>query len=205
DDAVLQLLIRIYRNEALIRETALGYSGNNRGAGGDRMLLLPPAYWEELLPVLRQAGTARLEQDGRLYEGIDVSDEAIPLQFHFDQAEATSADADSCRLEVQGIDQIAVMADYGLVLSEGKLLQTTADLCSRLAELKLMLDQTDNQHITIASAQIEPFMEKVIPGLMKLGTVHISEAVSERIMQVPLKAKLYLDRIKDRLLIGMEF
>jgi superfamily II DNA or RNA helicase len=205
DDAVLQLLIRIYRNEALIRETALGYSGNNRSAGGDRMLLLPPASWEELLPVLRQAGTARLEQDGRLYEGIDVSDEAIPLQFRFDQAEATSADADRCRLEVQGMDQIAVMADYELVLSEGKLLQTTADLCSRLAELKLMLDQTDNQHITIASAQIEPFMEKVIPGLMKLGTVHISEAVSERIMQVPLKAKLYLDRIKDRLLIGMEF
>ncbi|MDQ0113926.1 DEAD/DEAH box helicase [Paenibacillus harenae] len=203
DDAVLQRLIRIYRNESLIRESALGLSGGNRTAGGDRMLLIPPASWEELLHALGQAPAATIEQDGRLYAGVTVTDEAIPLQFRFDQAETTTAD--SCLLEVQGLEQLAVMEDYGIVLSQGKLLKTASEQCHRLAELKQMLEQADKQQLTIASAQIEPFMEKVIPGLMKLGTVHISEAVSERIIRMPLRAKLYLDRIKDRLLIGMEF
>src|SRR5699024_1481725 len=33
----------------------------------------------------------------------------------------------------------------------------------------------------------------------------IAQAVSEKIVQTPLQARLYLDRVRDRLLAGLEF
>jgi SNF2 family DNA or RNA helicase len=48
-------------------------------------------------------------------------------------------------------------------------------------------------------------VESVIPSLMRLGHVRIDEAVSGQLVQTPLKAELYLDRVKNRLLAGLEF
>jgi len=48
-------------------------------------------------------------------------------------------------------------------------------------------------------------MDKVIPGLTKLGRVQIADAIADRIVRTKLKARLYLDRVRDRLLAGLEF
>ena len=47
---------------------------------------------------------------------------------------------------------------------------------------------------------MEHFVAKVVPGLMKLGTVHIDEVISDRVETPSLKAKLYLDRVKKSLI-----
>lgn len=39
----------------------------------------------------------------------------------------------------------------------------------------------------------------------KLGNVHIAESIADRIVQHKLIARLYLDRVRDRLLAGLEF
>jgi SNF2 family DNA or RNA helicase len=97
------------------------------------------------------------------------------------------------------------MEAYGLVLHEGTMLKLQADLCNRLSELQQMLESSLRHQIQIPTEQLESFMEKIIPGLMKLGRVTIGQAVSDRIVQPALKARLYLDRVKDRLLAGLEF
>ena len=68
-----------------------------------------------------------------------------------------------------------------------------------------MLDVQGTNQIPILQEQIDFFLEKVVPGLKKLGDVQISEAISERFVKTPLIAKLYLDRVKNRLLAGLEF
>lgn len=200
DDAVIRRLIDIKRSESLFRQTTPGLSAYAKNAGGDRMLLVPPASWAKLHQALCGARNVKLEQDGHLYDFIAAAEEAIPLQFDFDQSEGGS-----CRLDVQGLERLDVLEGYGVVLSEGKLLTAKGELGSRLGELKRMLDKADKNRITITAAQIEPFMEKVIPGLMKLGSVHIADTVAKRIVQAPLRAKIFLDRVKDRLLVGLEF
>lgn len=40
---------------------------------------------------------------------------------------------------------------------------------------------------------------------MKLGQVQIATAISDRIVRTRLQARLYLDRIRDRLVAGLEF
>lgn len=200
DDAVLRLLMEIYQNERLFRETSRTYSVNTNSMSGDRMLLIPPSSWESLLPLLTGASSVQLEHESQSYTGIQISSEAIPLQFEFDQAQS-----EGYKLLVQGLDNITIMESYGLVLVDGKLIKLQADQCKRLSELKMMLEPSHKHQVHIQPEHMEPFMEKVIPGLMKLGSVHIAKAVSERIVQTPLKAKLFLDRVKDRLLAGLEF
>lgn len=199
-DEVVKLLIQIHQNEKLFRETSSTYSIQTNSMSGERMLLIPPSSWDILLPHLIGSASVQLEHENQSFSDIHLSNEPIPLQFEFDQAQSGGY-----QLDVQGLDNITIMESYGIVLVNGKLIKLQIDQCKQLVELKEMLDASRKHQIHIQQVQMEPFMEKVVPGLMKLGSVHIAKAVSERIVQTQLKAKLYLDRVKDRLLAGLEF
>ena len=68
-----------------------------------------------------------------------------------------------------------------------------------------MLEDSGSNQILIHQEQVGFFLEKVVPGLNKLGTVQISEEITEHLVKIPLIAKLYLDRVNNRLLAGLEF
>ncbi|WP_141504567.1 DEAD/DEAH box helicase [Paenibacillus luteus] len=201
DDAVLTQLYEVYRQESLYRQMSNRnlYLGESP-ASGERLLLIPPSSWDSLLPLLLAAPSVQLAYANRVFTGITVSDEPLPLSFAFDQAES-----ESYQLKVEGLEELTIMEEYGLVLSSGKLLKVKSDACKQLLELKQLLDTSRKPKVHIAPEQMEPFMEKVIPGLMKLGSVAIAETISDRVLQTQLKAKLYLDRLRDRLLAGLEF
>ncbi|BBH24121.1 helicase SNF [Paenibacillus baekrokdamisoli] len=201
NDAVIRALIQIDHNERIFRESSSTFPGHASYRDSDRLLPVAPSSWADLHALLTKAPMVKLEQDGSLFEGIQFSEEALPLRYEFEQGQAK----DGYQLEVHGLDQIIVMEAYGVVISKGKLLKLQAEQCSRLSMLKQMLEASRTQQIQIGLEQIEPFMEKVIPGLMKLGSVHIAEDVSNRMVQTPLKAKLFLDRVRDRLLAAIEF
>jgi hypothetical protein len=200
-DAVIRQLIEIVRNDKLYQETS-GYASGygSRGIGRDRMLLVPPYAWEGLQAALLEAPSVRLEYDGRVAEGLQYTDEPLPLRFTFREART-----EGYELAAEGLDRLTVMESYGIVMSYGKLHRLGEESCRRLAELKRMLEVSRKPHVRIPPEQMEPFLEKAVPGLMELGDVHIAQSVSNRIVRTPLKAKLYLDRVKDRLLAGLEF
>ncbi|SEO34852.1 DEAD/DEAH box helicase [Paenibacillus sp. OV219] len=210
DYEIIRQLIAIQHHENLYRETTSAYSIHASPMSGERMLLVPPYAWEALLPALTKAPSAMLEQDGAQFEGIAVSDERLPLQFKLDQGDGKNrgiGTESSYQLEVEGLNRMTIMEDYGLVITDGgKLVPLPSEGCRRLTDLQQLLEHSDaRDHVAIRSEQIEPFMERVIPGLLKLGSVHIAEAVENRVTHRPLKARLYLDRVRDRLLAGLEF
>lgn len=200
DHAVLNELARISRNEALYQEGSQPLPGRTRIKNADRMLMIPPADWPALLPLLAVCPSVLIDQEGIVTAGLQISDETTPIRFGFGDH-----DGNGFQLEVEGLDQIIVLSAYNMVLSEGRIIKLPPDACKRLADLKNMLDASRRQHVIISSDQIEPFMEKVVPELMKIGQVQVTRSVSERIVQTPLKAKLYLDRVRERLLAEVEF
>ncbi|MBT2290602.1 DEAD/DEAH box helicase [Paenibacillus albidus] len=200
DNEVLQQLISILQNERIYRDKFSSAPSFPGMTATERLLPIPPFFWDKLLPLLSSAPNVRIQQGEKLTEGIRVLEEALPLSFQFKQAEETGY-----LLEVQGLEHIRVLEEYGLVMSEGRLLKLPARECKRLAELKGMLEASRRGDIWIAPEQMEPFMDKVIPGLKKLGEVQIADSISRRIVQGKLKARLYLDRVRDRLLAGLEF
>lgn len=207
EDAVVQALIRIVRDERLYRTSVDGFAQAAQAAG-DRMLFIPPAAWGALLPLLSDVPNALLSYGGQAHEGIALSDEPLPLRFEFKMDEPVgSSDQETAayQLHVEGLDRIAILPAYGLAIADGKLLGLTEAQSVRLTEVQRLLGQTSGHQFRIAQEQIEPFMERVVPGLMKLGQVHMAKNVSERVVHTPLKAKLYLDRVRERLLAALEF
>jgi superfamily II DNA or RNA helicase len=194
NDALIQLMIRIADNDTDYNEAMARIS--------DRSLVIAPSSWKDLLPLLTNAPSVKLVHGDSTFDGICLSDEPIPLVFAFDQSQVRS---DGYQLDVQGLDRVTVADSYGIVLSEGKVLTLPTYERKRLLELKQLFEPYREHQLYIKPEQVEPFMEKVIPGLIKLGRVSIAKAVSDRMVQTPLKAKLFLDRVKDRLLAGLEF
>jgi len=209
DDAVLRLLIRIRGQEKLYRESAMLMLPNGRAPEtDDRTLLIPPVFWPALLPLLNAAPAVRLEIGDRVYEEICLSGERLPLVFELDQDLPGSEDY---QLSVQGLSDVTIMEDYGVAIHDGRLLNLPDDAGRQLAGLRQLLASGSSDAgrgtsaVRIPPRQMEAFMQRVVPGLARLGQIRLEEQVAEQLTQVPLKAKLYLDRVKDRLLAGLEF
>ncbi|WP_152396144.1 DEAD/DEAH box helicase [Paenibacillus guangzhouensis] len=201
DDAVLQELIRVHHQDKLYQERSTATSAQAaRPASDSRTLLIPPFAWDKTLSFLQFASSVKLEHEGRIHEGITVSDEPIPLRFSFDEGSG-----DGCELDIQGFDEVTVLEAYNTLLYDSKLLKLKPAEARRIADIRQLIDTARKDQLHIPRAQMESFMEEVVPGLRKLGTVHIAQSISDRIVNTPLMAKLYLDRVNDKLLAGLEF
>ncbi|MEC2056296.1 DEAD/DEAH box helicase [Peribacillus psychrosaccharolyticus] len=192
---ILQQLILIHHNEQdyLDRRFSIDVTGK-------RLLLVPPASWENMLPLLTGSPFAKIEHNGHTIEEIFPVFEKTGLYFEFDESPSSGF-----QLSVLGLTNITVMEAYGYVLSENKILKLSAEDCLTVGGLKQTLDRTGKHQFQIHESQMEHYLAKVIPGLRKLGTVHISEAVTGQLVKKSLKAKLYLDRVNNNLLAGLEF
>ncbi|GIO88642.1 helicase SNF [Paenibacillus faecis] len=200
-DVILRQLIEISRNERLYQEEARWSGGAARRNKENRTLLLPPYAWAELLRGFRASPSSiKLDPGHGKPRPFVISDDPLPVNYRFDRAEDGGY-----RLDVEGLADLKILESYGLVLADGILRNLQVDRCRRLRELKNMLEASRRNHIHIAAEQMEPFMQRVLPGLQRMGSVQIADAVTERMVRSPLKARLYLDRVRNRLLAGLEF
>ncbi|MFK9093179.1 SNF2 helicase associated domain-containing protein [Bacillus salipaludis] len=188
-DAVIQQLVQVGQDNQ-----------NPSDYTSMELLLIPPSSWKPLQALLTRAPLVKLEYGGHTFDGLTITDELPPLQFDFSEAEGKNYS-----LKVKGLSRMVILDSYDSVLSTGKIISMKTEDCQRLADLKQMLDDSGTNQIFIPQGQIQHFFEKVIPGLKKLGHVQLSGALAKEFMKTPLIAKLYLDRVKNRLLAGLEF
>ncbi|WP_098747306.1 DEAD/DEAH box helicase [Paenibacillus sp. EZ-K15] len=200
DDDILQELIRVYEHESMFKQSLDMYAPHGKHGSGDRMLIIPPTFWPQVRERLSHSNHSLLSLDGILTDKLEFVQDPIPLQFEFDEA-----GDDQYLMKIEGLERMIVLESYGLVIVDGKLIQLELDACRRLSEMKQLLENANKPHIRIQPEMMESIMERVVPGLMKLGSVHVAQTVSDRIVKTPLKAKLYLDRVRGRLLAGLEF
>ncbi|WP_306471855.1 DEAD/DEAH box helicase [Bacillus sp. AFS015802] len=186
-DAVIQYLLKCSKDSP---------AGKNQG----ECLLIPSSSWEALLSLLMRQENVKVQYSDRIFEGIGKKELPLPLEFQFRQEEQGGY-----RLFISGLMDMIVMEEYQTVIHDGSFTQLETMDCKRLSELKRLLDHSGADYITIPQNQIGFFLEKVAVGLKKLGKVDISEDISRSLESVPLVAKLYLDRVKNRLLAGLEF
>lgn len=189
-DEVIKELIQITQDEKMYIDTV----------SNQQILLIPPSSWNKLLPMLVKAPLARLEYDGMTYDEISISDKLLPIKF-----DVVKAEGNRYHLNAIGLNKAVILELYSYILFEGKLTKLTSEDCKRLSNLKQILQESETNQIPIPQEQVDFFLNKVVPGLKKLGEVHISRDILEQFRKIPLLAKLYLDRIKNKLLAGIEF
>ena len=198
--AIIQKLIDIQRNEHLLHEVADHYHLRS-GYPEERGLVIPPYAWNELLALLRSCPSVKLEAGGILYKGFFESDRALPIQYGIRHSD----EDDSYSFEVEGLDEITILDSYNMALIYNELITLDPQQCLQLHELKKLLRVYRKARVGVSAEQMSLFIEKALPGLMKLGEVKIDDSITDRIVRKPLQARLYLDRLKNRLLAGLEF
>ncbi|CAM5223146.1 SNF2 family DNA or RNA helicase OS=Ureibacillus acetophenoni OX=614649 GN=SAMN05877842_11354 PE=4 SV=1 [Ureibacillus acetophenoni] len=195
DDAVIHQLIRVARDE----RTLLNAIPNETSIIGDEVLLIPPSAWGGLIPLLEQIPTVWIQQYGQATRPLYFIDGAPPLQFFVDSID------DEYQMAIKGFERMLLFSSYHVVLCDGKLYQLDGQDSERLKELQLMLQSSSTNSIPIPHEQLQDFLDKVVPGLRKIGQVSLSEKLTKEMMKTPLVAKIYLDRIHNKLLVGLEF
>ena len=196
-DAVLQELYQVIRDEKEESDTTWNYE--NKPIGKD-VLPLPPSAWERLVTLLQDISDVTIMVQGKSFKGIHLSKAMLPLQFDF-----APADQQDYTLTVKGMERLTLLHAYRNVFVSGKLTPLGRDAYQSLTNLKRMLDTAGTNQISIPEHQAGFIVEKVAPGLKKIGTVHLSGDISNHLVKTPLTAKLYLDRLKNRLLASLEF
>ena len=188
-DAVLQQLIRIARDELAFSDAIQN----------DTVILIPSSAWGGLVALLKQTPALFIEQGKSAPQPLRFVDGVPPLQFLVEEI------AGEYQLTVQGFERMLILSAYNAVLSDESLYELDSEDCERLTELQKMLVAPTTNYLSIPHDQIEMFLNKVVPGLRKIGQVNLSKQLVEERMKTPLVAKLYLDRLKNRLLAGLEF
>lgn len=196
-DSVIQQLILLMNDEKMFEDVLIEKS--NFRMEND-LFLIPPSYWKKLVPFLINAPSVKIEYDNHLMGDFFISDKLLPIVFDFQHTEGRGYS-----LKISGLNDIIILDSYQSVLSEGKLFQFNAEEIERLLEIKQMVEKSGTNQIPVQESQLGIFIEKVVPGLKKLGEVRLSAAIMKQLEKIPLTAKLYLDRLKNRLLAGLEF
>ncbi|RJX39529.1 helicase SNF [Paenibacillus pinisoli] len=215
DHAVLDKLTRMIEQDNHADGSA-SFAGApaRRTADSERLLNVPPFAWNELLNALMRASHVRVSMPSgpsggsQEYMGVTLAreQEKAPLRFHLGLA----ADGEGYELSAEGLSELAVLDAYGMLFAEGIFYHVRHQQLVQLARLNAIIysDTRDSEkmsRVTIAHEQIEPFMQRVLPGLRKLGYVQVSESIANLILYQPLQARMYLDRLRGKLLAGLEF
>ncbi|WP_409345618.1 SNF2 helicase associated domain-containing protein [Paenibacillus sp. MBLB4367] len=200
DMAFIRELIDAVRNETVYR-SALSKSVyiSDYSSTEGRTLFIPPVTWERLQAKLPGV-TARFEHGGRMVERLDIKEGQPPISFQL-----SKPSDEAFRLDMYGLEDVTVLESYGCTLAEGTLYRMKEAQIRRLAEMKELFRHADRQRLLIPLAELDTFMERVIPGLKQIGSVAIAKEIADRIVTAPLQAKLYLDRDDDQLLLKLTF
>ncbi|ALC92851.1 helicase SNF [Bacillus sp. FJAT-18017] len=190
-DDFLQVLIKIYEDEKAIVGAEAKVTGPS--------LLIPPSAWHQATQLLEKAQDVKLIIDGMEYKGFNVSKGPLPLKIELSETEPGRN-----YLVIEGMDRLFLLEAYDAVFSDGKLIQLTPEEAATLSELQVLMKGSASGGIPVSEDQTAYFQEKIVPALRNLGTIQIQESMSSY-ERKPLVAKLYLDRVKNRLLAGLEF
>ncbi|PGM48987.1 DEAD/DEAH box helicase [Bacillus sp. AFS053548] len=162
-------------------------------------MFISPTIWSQFINLLTVTENVKIIENGIPFNGISFTEDKLPLEFEIDHL------SDQYFLTVKGIEQLTIMEAYSTVLYRGRIYNLKVEEFNRLVDLKQIFKNTVHEKINIPTDQIHLYVEKVIPGLIKLGNVQLPSSLSNQYSEIPLRAKLYLDRIKNKLLAGLEF
>ncbi|WP_335871812.1 DEAD/DEAH box helicase [Bacillus sp. 2205SS5-2] len=196
-EAILRKLMTVIQDEKLYMAD---HDDQNTLDSLPSTLLIPPSSWEELMNLLTKAPDVTLEMEGKSVQGLRISKEPIPLAFDFSERKNHGY-----TLKITGLNRMVLLTLYHLVYHDGALHLLKQEEFDRLSELKGMLEDSRMTEIRIPEEKMSFFLEKVAMDLKKIGKVTIAPSITTQFMKTPLVAKLYLDRVKNRLLAGLEF
>lgn len=191
DLEIFEMLHAMIRNEEIYRSTDFYFSRNN---GNDkRALVIPVLNLRQLLERLIHRHTV-VEVAEKEYSHVDIIENTLPFQFAL-----TKNEQSDLLLQMEDVRDAVYMRAYQLLFFDGTFYFPTKEQIPIVEQIASFGTMTDT--LPIQQEQTDLFLSEVLPSLKQVGEVVISDEVKSEIIQVPLRAKLYLE-FRDELIIG---
>ena len=173
---------------ALLRKLCSAQETNSRPAGANRLMRLPDPFAKELLELTGDTPLRIMDQSGKISHCRPVRGAQVPTHF--------TVNLGPRGLQVSGRippDLQPVTADCGWVMTGGSLIQTEKE---QTALIRLI---HENQYegrclMEYPLKDTERVIGEVLPYLKIRGAVEIGEELRRRLVRLPLKAEVYLDK-----------
>ncbi|MFC5402111.1 SNF2 helicase associated domain-containing protein [Cohnella soli] len=196
DSRIVSLLIEAMKVEEIYKD--LFHSFSSYSHREERILVVPPAIWEKLLPLLERANVTYEDKNVGVQK-FETMSGALPISAQLSRA------GEGYQLEIDGLKNSIIMEDYGHAVVNGLLFKADPGQLKRIADLKKMFHYEKQARLLIVPEQIEPFIDRVVRGLKQIVDVRISPQIADKIINPPLNARLYLDFEDDRLQARLEY
>ena len=163
-------------------------AGHRNGAAGNRMIALPDLFAEEMLEQLGETPLRVMDQSGKILRCRLVRNVPVPLHFMINLGPRG--------LQVSGRippDLQPVTESCSWVLTGGNLIRTEAEQ-GKLIRLLWQNQYEGRCLMEYPLKETERVIGEVLPYLKIRGAVEIGEELRKRLVRLPLKAEVYLDK-----------
>jgi len=199
----------LYGEEQLLLLLASSIENEPEYNNGDtRSIIISPAYWDKVADLLLQCESVELhyyvdygplDEQLKHYTGLRFTEDKLPITLKLEELNGRYM------LEAAALETAIILSSYSLICIEGTFYKAAYIQVKQLQLLQRLLEEQQFSPIMINEDQISSFMDQVIPKLNKLAEVVISPTISTKILKHPLQAHIYLDLVRERLLVGVEF
>ena len=163
-------------------------AGHRAGGAGNRMIALPDLFAEEMLEQLGETPLRVMDQSGKILRCRLVRNAPVPLHFMINLGPRG--------LQVSGRippDLQPVTESCSWVLTGGNLIRTEPEQ-GKLIRLLWQNQYEGRCLMEYPLKETERVIGEVLPYLKIRGAVEIGEELRKRLVRLPLKAEVYLDK-----------
>lgn len=188
---IFKQLRQIIRSEEVYDRPSFQYYHHAIQEG--RSVVLPPLVIRSLLPELTDRDLVILE-DEKEYKHVKIVEGELPFQFS-----VATSDVAELTFTIENVEDAHYFAAYELLFAEGMFYFIEPNQVSIIEEMMELIHGT--RVIPVAKEQADLFLSAALPSLRRIGEVKVADHVTEKIVDVPLEAKLYLE-MRDTTIYG---
>lgn len=171
------------------------------------LLPISGSLWKSLEPSLNELPSVQLQyyidflpldKQRQTFAGLSFSDRKLPLTLFVSPLEQQFC------INGEQLQALLILPAYELACYEGVFYRLTWEQSNQLLELTKLMQQAHWQ-LVLDQADLSQFLDQALPQLQLMLHIHVADHIAKKMSTMPLQGIVYLDRVRDRLLIGVEF
>lgn len=194
DQFIFEQLYSFIKNEQVYKN--LPFYHYQDGSDNKRAVIIPPLAAKPLLEKLTDRNFS-VESSYKSYQPIHIEKDRLPFNFHL-----SKNTKEELVLKMDDMQDIVYFDKYDLLFYSGTFYFPAKN---QIPILDQIAGFGTDLSLPIEKNKADTFLSEALPTLKKIGEVRVEDTVAEEIIQLPLRAKLFLELKEDWIIGKLEY
>ena len=191
---IFEQLYSIIKNEQIYKDLSFYHYQN--ASNSKRAVTIPPLAAKTLFEKLIERDFT-VESGEKSYQPIYIEKERLPFNFNL-----SKNNREELVLKMGEMPGVVYFDKYDLLFYNGTFYIPAKE---QIPILDQIAGFGTDLSLPIEKNQADAFLSEALPTLKKIGEVQVADAVAEEIIQLPLRAKLFLELKQDWIIGKLEY